>query len=183
MPLLSHASDPAGPVILGICAGYQMLGQEIVDRFESRRGRVDGLGILAVRTEFEAEKLSRPRTGHSVGEPVTGYEIRQGRPIATAGAEPFTLLDDAFGAEPEGILAEAGRLAGTNLHGLFESDSFRHAFLAGVARRRGRAWAPGTVRFEAARQGQIDRLADLIEAHLASTPFANSSRTAGVRTA
>jgi adenosylcobyric acid synthase len=165
--LVSHASDPAGPTILGVCAGYQMLGTEIVDGFESRQGRVEGLGLLPTRTEFEAEKLSRPRNGLALGESVSGYEIRQGRPVVTADAtEPFAVLDDTFGTEAEGVLAEAGRLAGTNLHGLFESDTFRQAFLAGVARRRAKAWGPSAARFGVERQAQIDRLADLIATHL-----------------
>jgi adenosylcobyric acid synthase len=165
--LVSHASDPGGPTILGVCAGYQMLGTEIVDGFESRQGRVEGLGLLPTRTEFEAEKLSRPRTGLALGESVGGYEIRQGRPVVMADeTEPFAVLDDAFGIEAEGVLAEAGRLAGTNLHGLFESDTFRQVFLAGVARRRGKAWEPSAARFGLERQAQIDRLADLIATYL-----------------
>ncbi len=57
-------------------------------------------------------------------------------------------------------------MVGTNLHGLFEEDGFRGAFLAEVARRRGKEFVPAGVSFGAAREAQFDRLADLLEAHL-----------------
>jgi adenosylcobyric acid synthase len=164
--LAGFAADPDGPTVVGICAGYQMLGSEIVDEFESRQGQVEGLGILSVRTGFTAEKLARPRHGTALGETVTGYEIRQGRPVVTDGSEPLAVLEDSFGNEPEGVWLDDGRLAGTNLHGLFESDGFRHSFLARVARRRGKPFAQSPVRFAEEREAQIDRLADLIADHL-----------------
>ena len=64
-------------------------------------------------------------------------------------------MDDAYGAHPEG--AHAGRFWGTTLHGLFEDDGFRAAFL-GIA--------PSGLSFAAAREAQLDRLADMLEAHL-----------------
>ncbi|MGD0083422.1 MAG: cobyric acid synthase [Acidimicrobiales bacterium] len=156
-----------GPTVLGICAGYQMLGDTIVDGVESPTHRVEGLGLLGVRTEFEADKLARPRRGRALGEEVTGYEIHQGRPVPTdASTQRFASLDDTFGADAEGVSTDGGRVAGTNLHGLFESDRFRHAYLAAVAERGGKAWQPSGVSFARARAAQIDRLADLIEEYL-----------------
>ncbi|MHB1510776.1 MAG: cobyric acid synthase [Acidimicrobiales bacterium] len=160
------AADRAGPTILGVCAGYQMLGEEIVDGVESRLSRVEALGLLPVSTEFESGKLTRQRRGRALGEEITGYEIRQGRPRPLPGAEGFAELDDTFGAGAEGVVADKGRLVGTSLHGLFESDGFRQAFLAAVAGRRAKLWRPSRARFSRAREAQIDRLADLLEAHL-----------------
>jgi adenosylcobyric acid synthase len=160
------AADPGVGAVLGICAGYQMLGEEIVDDLESGRGRVPGLGVLAVRTGFDAEKLTRPRQGRALNEDVTGYEIHHGRSVASDDAEPFAVLDDEFGKKPEGISVDGGRISGTNLHGLFESDGFRRAFLSAVSARRDKTWRPSDVSFADAREAQIDRLADLIEGHL-----------------
>jgi adenosylcobyric acid synthase len=197
------ARHPSGPSVLGICAGYQMLGRHIVDDVESGAGGVEGLGVLPVRTVFEPEKLTRPRRGRALGETVSGYEIRHGRPAWTgphppggesgSGAsepEPFAVLDDDLGTGPEGVRLEGGRLAGTNLHGLFEADGFRREFLAGVARRRGKVFASGGVSFAAAREAQIDLLADLVEEHLdvaallelaaASAPPSPDTTAAGV---
>jgi adenosylcobyric acid synthase len=57
-------------------------------------------------------------------------------------------------------------VVGTTLHGLFDNDGLRRAFLVDVARRRGRAFVAAERSFAAARQSQIDRLADMVEANL-----------------
>ncbi|HLF41853.1 MAG TPA: cobyric acid synthase, partial [Acidimicrobiia bacterium] len=156
--------------VLGICGGYQMLGKVIHDPVESGHdGPVDGLGWLPVETRFEPGKVTRQRHGVALGHPVTGYQIHHGR---TAPANPWVTLDDdhddraaAGGAGPEGAASDDGRVLGTSLHGLFESDGFRAAFLAEVARRRHKTFTPSGVSFAAAREAQFDRLADLLEAH------------------
>ncbi|TMK87466.1 MAG: hypothetical protein E6G57_10615 [Actinobacteria bacterium] len=132
-------------IVLGICAGYQMLGQRICDDVESGRGTVEGLGVLDAETAFAAEKVTRQRRGVAMGQRVSGYEIHPG--------------DDGA------VDSSAGAL-GTALHGLFEEDAFRAAFLIEVARRRGKTFVPAGVSFSAAREAQFDRLADLVDAHL-----------------
>ena len=57
-------------------------------------------------------------------------------------------------------------MLGTTLHGLFEGDAFRLAFLGSVAARRGRAWSPSDLAFAAVRERQIDVVADACEEHL-----------------
>jgi adenosylcobyric acid synthase len=158
--------------VLGICGGYQMLGRTIEDQVESAVGVVRGLGWLAVDTVFHAAKITRQRRGAS-NEPdrprVEGYEIHHG--VVDAGesegekaARTWILLDDAHGVEVAGV--ETGGVYGTSLHGIFEADAFRGAFLAAVASRRGKSFRPSSVSFPAAREAQFDRLADLLEAHL-----------------
>lgn len=67
----------------------------------------------------------------------------------------------------EGCQTDGGRLRGTSVHGLFENDGFRRAFLSEVAARTGGGWVPDpSVSFAAARQRGFDRLADHLEAHL-----------------
>lgn len=166
--LRAAAARPGGPSVLGICAGYQMLGESIEDGgIESDSGEVEGLCLLSSRTVFSTEKRTRPRQGRALGEVVRGYEIRHGRLAPTVrGVRPLVDLKDGFGSGPEGALSPDGRVAGTSLHGLFESDGFRTAFLSAVARRRDKAFATSGVSFAAAREAQIDRLADLVEEHL-----------------
>ncbi|MGH9034471.1 MAG: cobyric acid synthase, partial [Acidimicrobiia bacterium] len=84
----------------------------------------------------------------------------------TVGSGPWIELDDHWGTEPDGARSPDGRVLGTTLHGLFDSDGFRSAFLAEVAGRRGKPFIPSGVSFAAAREAQLDRLADLVEAHL-----------------
>ncbi|HEV2361513.1 MAG TPA: cobyric acid synthase, partial [Acidimicrobiales bacterium] len=162
------ADEPEGPVVLGVCAGYQMLGASIEDSVESGAGVVEGLGLLGGKTVFGDEKVTRLRRGTSLGHPVTGYEIRHGTPASPKGTAWIDL--DGPGPEqqpePEGERRPDGRVYGTSLHGLFEADAFRSAFLAEVAGRRGKQFSPDGISFEAARQAQFDRVADLVEEHV-----------------
>ena len=156
---LDRAVEASGARVLGICGGYQMMGRTIVDDVESRRGAVAGLGWLDAETVFEPTKVTRQRRGHALHHQVTGYQIHHGRVTAS---DPWIVLDDAYGEGPEGSIR--GRFSGTTLHGLFEGDGFRAAFL-GVA--------PSGLSFAAARENQLDRLADMLEAHLDLTAIDN----------
>jgi adenosylcobyric acid synthase len=143
--------------ILGICGGFQMLGMTIADpdHVESGAATVRGLGLLPVTTRFDAAKALRRPRGSWRGASVDGYEIHHGR-VTVDGGEDF----------PGGC--QIGPVSGTLWHGSFESDEFRRAFLADVADAAGvREFAadPQTS-FAAARERRIDRLADLIDAHL-----------------
>jgi len=146
----------AGRPVLGICGGYQMLAGQIDDPVESRRGAVDGLGLLPVRVRFGAEKiLGRPQ-GRALGAPVAGYEIHHGiAEVTDPAAEPF--LDGC----------RRGAVWGTSWHGALESDQFRRAFLAEVAALAGRDFtpAPGTD-FAAVREARLDVLGDLVAGYL-----------------
>ncbi|HEX6076022.1 MAG TPA: cobyric acid synthase [Micromonosporaceae bacterium] len=158
----NHAAQ--GKPVLGICGGYQMLGERIHDDVESRRGVVDGLGLLPVRVSFGAAKtLSRP-IGTAFGDiPVGGYEIHHGQAAVTEGTEPLFRLPGGGG---EG--ARVNAVFGTHWHGAFEHDSFRRAFLSEAARLAGRTGftvAPGTD-FAALREGMLDLLGDLVAEHL-----------------
>ncbi|MGW5117579.1 cobyric acid synthase [Streptomyces noursei] len=143
-----------GRPVLGICGGYQMLGEHIEDDVESRAGAVDGLGLLPVRVRFAVEKtLARP-VGRALGEPVEGYEIHHGVAEVAGGDEEF--LDGC----------RVGSVWGTHWHGSLESDGFRRAFLREVARAAGRRFVPAPdTCFGALREEQLDRLGDLIEEH------------------
>ena len=151
-----------GRPVLGICGGYQMLGTEIEDEVESRRGTVAGLGLLPVRTVFDPVKtLTRP-AGFGLGEPVAGYEIHNGQVLVTGGE---TLFTDADGAALEGC--RDGAVWGTIWHGALESDGFRRAYLTEVARVCGLPFVPDPdTSFAAEREKQLDRLGDAVEEHL-----------------
>ncbi|UGQ10227.1 cobyric acid synthase [Yinghuangia sp. ASG 101] len=151
-----------GRPILGICGGYQMLGREIDDAVESRRGTVAGLGLLPVRVRFDADKtLARP-SGFADGEPVTAYEIHHGV-VTVEGGEP--LFRGVDGVPLDGC--RQGATWGTLWHGALENDGFRRAFLTHVARSSGRRFtvSPDTS-FEGARQARLDALGDLVADHL-----------------
>ena len=150
-----EARAVAGGPLLGICGGYQMLGQRIEDAIESRAGTVQGLCLLPVRTVFEADKLLCRSDGTFDDAPVAGYEIRHGR-VTRFGGEPLITPDEG---------CRAGAVLGTSWHGVLEGDDFRRALLAWVAARRGRDWVPGGESFAAVRERRLDALGDLIEEH------------------
>jgi adenosylcobyric acid synthase len=150
-----HAA--AGGAVLGICGGYQMLAMTIEDEVESRRGTVDGLGLLPAVVRFGQHKvLARPH-GSALGQPVDGYEIHHGvvDVVHQSHGQPF--LDGCV----------VGSVWGTTWHGIFENDGFRRAFLARVAADLGRPFAAGPgVSFDALRQQRLDALGDLVADHL-----------------
>ncbi len=143
---------------LGICGGYQMLGESIRDGVESGERGASGLGLLPVETVFAEEKvLARPEGRAPMFEDVSvsGYEIRHGR-VRRLGGEPlFTTNASAEGCR-------VGTTFGTSWHGVFETDSFRRAFLSWVSELRGLDWATGDEPFAARREAQLDKLGDLV---------------------
>jgi adenosylcobyric acid synthase len=150
-----------GRPVLGICGGFQILGEHIDDEVESRRGQVDGLGLLPVRVRFAREKtLTRP-VGEALGERVEGYEIHHGVADVTGGD---VFISDDRGHSLDGC--RVGAVWGTHWHGSLESDGFRRAFLREVAAAAGRRFVPAAdTSFAALREEQLDRLGDLIEEH------------------
>jgi adenosylcobyric acid synthase len=148
--------------VLGICGGYQMLGERITDNVESGAGEVIGLGLLPVETRFERAKVLRWSTGvspHFWATPARGFEIRHGRVSRLGGQELIATLDGADGCIQ-------GSVAGTSWHGVMEGDEFRRAFLFWVAEERGRRFVPGSRSFAAVREARLDALGDLIERHV-----------------
>ena len=151
--VVDHAA--AGRPVLGICGGLQMLCRRIDDPVESGRGAVPGLGLLDADVEFAPDKtLLRHR------EPLSGYEIHHGQ-LTRTGADPWC----PAGSAPIGITA--GAVYGTHWHGLLDNNALRRRWLAEVvaaAGRNGFVPAPDTD-VPAARDAQLDLMADLLAAH------------------
>lgn len=155
-----------GGHVVGICAGAQMLGTSIVDGVESCVAAVDGLGLLSLDTRFEPGKVVRRRSGRVDGHPVHGYQIHQGR---TSGGPAWVTLDteDEPGSEHrwegDGAIGHDGRVRATTLHGIFDSDEFRTAWLVEMASRSGRTVTPSCVGFADRLDRQAERLADWVD--------------------
>lgn len=167
-----------GVAVMGICGGYQMLGERLSDPTgaEGSAGRVEaGLGLLPVETIFasleekittqsEARVMEAARRGlfaYVPEQPLRAYQIHLGR-TAGAGSVPLVPLLEVNGMA-DGCLSENGWIAGCYLHGLFENDAFRHAILRVLGERRA-APVPEMRPFE--RMQAYDRLADVLEKHL-----------------
>jgi cobyric acid synthase CobQ/L-threonine-O-3-phosphate decarboxylase len=123
--------------IIGICGGLQMLGREIRDPLgiESSAGSSCGLGLLAADTVLAAEKTLVSTTARHApsGLDLTGYEIHHGQ-TTCAGCKPLVTRADG---QVIGIACDGGRVWGTYLHGLFDSDAFRRWVIDGLRVRRG----------------------------------------------
>jgi adenosylcobyric acid synthase len=116
------ARAAAGRDVLGICGGYQMLGQRILDPegVESSQRDVAGLGLLPVVTRFVHDKVTERVRLVVDGRERDGYEIHCGR-VEARGATPFARVirrGERTVDEPEG--AVVGSVRGTLVHGLFE---------------------------------------------------------------
>lgn len=174
---ISGLARSATPLI-GICGGYQMLGQMIYDpqHVEADRDQVAGLGLLPVTTTFAADKQT-VRAGGVIcadsglfagagGLPVHGYEIHMGRTTLVDGVAPLVQLTTR-GTQPvaagDGVLSADGLVAGTYLHGLFDNDGLRHALLDRLAARKGIARSAAG-RFD--REAAYDRLAAVVRESL-----------------
>jgi adenosylcobyric acid synthase len=147
---------------LGICGGYQLLGQRITDQVESRAVEVAGLSLLPVETVFAPAKVLANPAGTAPwlgGVAASGYEIHHGRTRALGG-EPVLDSDDG---DPG---CRRGAVVGLAWHGILEGDDFRRAFLGWVAAERSLDWVPGTRPFAAVREQRLDALGDLIANHV-----------------
>lgn len=150
-----------GGHVLGLCGGYQMLGNSIADPdgVEGPSGETVGLGCLDVSTRLATEKRLEPVSGRHLASDtaVSGYEMHMGETHGDALARPFLEI----GGQREGAISEDGRVIGTYVHGIFAADDFRHAFLS-TLRDRDRS----DIRYDAAVEATLDALADHLDAVL-----------------
>jgi adenosylcobyric acid synthase len=148
-----------GGHVLGLCGGYQMLGQSIADPegIEGPAATVAGLGLLDISTVMSADKSTRLVRGiHSAtGTAIEGYEIHLGRSKGPDCSRPIVTID----GRTDGASTADGRVQGTYVHGLFTGDAFRKAWLANLGIASSLAY---TFEIESA----LDALADHLEAHL-----------------
>ena len=134
--LLAHVRR--GRPVLGICGGYQMLGTHIADPegIEGPPSSASGLGLLPVETVMKGPKTLVEISGlhPASGEAVAGYEMHMGVTTPTeAGHPPAPMLSlGASGGRGQPDGAVQGAVQGCYLHGLFNSDGFRAAFLASL---------------------------------------------------
>ncbi len=157
--------------ILGICGGYQLLGNEIFDPLgvESPRKQVRGLGLLPVETTLEGTKIVRRVVGthRETGEPVQGYEIHMGRTRAqgTAVRSLLTLRSPGSSKDWEdGHVSQDGRIAGCYVHGLLDKPGLRTRLLNHLRERKGlKTRRSGKGRLS--RFHHYDRLARHVERH------------------
>lgn len=157
-----------GTAVFGVCGGYQMLGERIVDaEGVEGGGAIEGIGLLPVWTEFAAEKR-RTRTMARVlqaegvldrltGLQIEGYEIHMGRTTLPEGAKPFLALES--GAVDGCVL---GNVYGSYLHGFFDASACREAVLSALCEKKGVSLSAEAFDLKAYKERQYDLLAEAI---------------------
>lgn len=179
---LIKAHAAAGKAVIGICGGYQMLGELICDpeHTESANDQVAGLGLLGMRTIFAKEKLTSQVEAECValdfmGQQISaaglkGYEIHMGKTDFTREQDrhPFQiqLRRGMACASAEGTSNAAGNVFGTYIHGVFDNDEFRRRVLNAVRRTKDLEPLANTRNVLAEKQQAYEHLADVVEAAL-----------------
>jgi adenosylcobyric acid synthase len=177
-----HQARADGKYILGICAGYQMLGAEIADPLgvEGEPTVERGLGLLPVQTVLAAHKTARQvEVEWQVGEQAgvfSGYEIHMGQ---TSGSTRQTPLFGVRGLgakewRADGSISPDQRVCGAYVHGLFESGEFVQAWLTQCGARRGIRVRVAWQSWHTERNNRLDRLADVLAEHLDMATIASA---------
>ena len=169
-----------GTPVIGICGGYQMLGEKLLDPDGGEAGdgspkEMKGVGLLPVCTEFTKEKertrvqgmmtVTEGMFGQLNGCKVEGYEIHMGRTDCTKG-QSLTVIKNAEGEEKrEGCIS--GNVCGTYIHGFFDSQEVSERLIRMLLERKG--YDPQTVKgmdLNAYKEEQYDKLAQIIRNNL-----------------
>ncbi len=149
----------AGVAIVGICGGFQMLGEKIFDplQTESNHAELDGLKLLPIETTFTAEKFTRQVTisvdfeflgSRIFSENLDGYEIHAGK------------------SNIDKKIIAAGNVFGTYVHGIFDNDDFRRKFLNAVRLKKNLPPLASTRNVRAEKQKNYERLANIVRQSL-----------------
>ncbi len=151
----------AGAPVVGICGGFQMLGEKIFDplKTESTHGELDGLGLLPIETTFAAEKFTS-----QVTLPAVDFDFL-GSHIASANLEGYEIHSGESNLRGHKIIARKN-VMGTYVHGIFDNDDFRRKFLNAVRRRKNLPPLESTRNLRAERQRNYDRLARVVRGNL-----------------
>jgi cobyric acid synthase cobQ len=153
-----------GATVMGICGGYQLMGQEVCDpdHVEGEIERLPGLGLLPVSTRMQGEKITRQVRFHFLegSETCEGYEIHMGTttPLADVPASPLNHLADG---REDGYLADRTCM-GTYVHGILDNPSVIDYLLEPFADK----LKETTFDYKAFKEEQYDKLAAHVRKHV-----------------
>ena len=163
-------------LVLGICGGYQMLGDVIDDSCNAETGEtIPGMGLLPVVTTFSRNK-HRTRVEGIIckqsgiwsgltGKVCGGYEIHMGESVVKTDVAFAKIRNTADGLEyMDGCVR--GNVAGTYMHGIFDVQEFCDSFIEMLCKRRGISPDSTHISYDMYKQAEYDKLADVIRANM-----------------
>ncbi|HEY5560659.1 MAG TPA: cobyric acid synthase [Clostridiaceae bacterium] len=164
--------------VIGICGGFQMLGNTIKDPYETESaiGEIDGMGLLDIETVFELEKVTTRVTGtvhdfltkdstdalHRIN--VYGYEIHMGICNYGDDSQPLINIDKKNGEKviyKDGAINSKGTIFGTYIHGIFDGTEFREYIINSLRKSKG-IQCKASKTYESLRDKELDKLADIV---------------------
>ncbi len=158
-----QAYHSRGGHLLGICGGYQMLGTSVEDPegLEGTPGQTRGLGLLPVETVLQAPKTTTLSDFDWDGAKGQGYEIHMGFTQLKQGSPLVNIFNRNQEAcsETDGCISPNGRVAGTYVHGFFDTVAVTKKWLARIGLDQVKVPGPDLVT-------QKDRDYDLLKEHL-----------------
>lgn len=170
--LYAHARN--GGFVLGICGGYQMLGNDILDPDQVDGASIaeQGLGLLDVTTRMTRHKQVRPVAAQCVMSELSlsAYEIHMGETTGHDAAQPMFRRNDMF----DGAQSSSGRIQGTYLHGMFSNDAYRAWWLGQI---RGRTVTPYD--YQGRVEAAFDDLADALIEHCDVSAWLGAAKPIG----
>ncbi len=162
----------AGGHVLGICGGYQMMGQSVQDPsgLEGHAGSTEGLGLLPVETTLKAPKTTTLTQFSWKGQSGAGYEIHMGQTIRTAGAPLFKISarNQSPCQDEDGCVSDDARLMGTYLHGMFDNPVILKLWLSHIGLNNVDVSSIGGIE---ARDKEYDLLAEHFQKHVDMDPI------------
>ncbi|MEW9095177.1 MAG: cobyric acid synthase [Clostridiaceae bacterium] len=156
--------------IIGVCGGYQMLGNVLKDPYgvETDNKEVDGMRLLDIETTFEKEKVTtRVKAKGNYGE-IYGYEIHMGISNYGSTATPMFTIYDENGKDVnriDGAINDRENIMGTYIHGLFDGIEFRERVLNKVRVAKGLKERK-SLHYENLREKNLNELADLVRENI-----------------
>ncbi|MCM1221903.1 MAG: cobyric acid synthase [Lachnospiraceae bacterium] len=155
-----------GKFVIGICGGYQMLGETIKDSegVEGEPCEIKGLGILPIATEMNGKKITRQIKFRFMNheEPCEGYEIHNGRTsILDMSSRSVCIFADG---DTDGCQALNGNAFGTYIHGILDNEPVINHILSYFPHKKD--GNKETVTYKAFKEQQYDMLADHLRKHI-----------------
>jgi adenosylcobyric acid synthase len=154
-----YDAHKAGKTVIGICGGYQMLGESIMDphHIEGDIEQIPGLGLLPVTTVLQPEKTTLQCIFEFQGMEGTGYEIHMGETTALSPGQPVATLADG---RRDGYYLDH-KTWGSYIHGILDNSAVINSILAPYTDEKGIHYD-----YKKFKEGQYDKLAELLRSHI-----------------